>query len=228
MKNMIILFSFAFFLGKPVFSDNTIPAYCSPDTFLSYEQNLGQNPLVRLRIFKIGNIHLAGFGVGNSLTADSQKLATMFAKKLSPLDGYCTWYFGSGNASAEKTFNFRPLPPIFGHDVERSSSAFYEILQDEFSVAVPHYLACMVENGYLAMGCEEMKHRGPSAFGMLLAYSGCDPKSAYETVNKIWGLNGIDPNVRLAIIQKGFQLGNEQPDGRLKMRMAFEGKALRR
>ncbi len=71
------------------------------------------------------------------------------------------------------------------------------------------------------MDCNGMRHRGPTSFGMLLTYSGCSAEPANTTVNKIWGLNGVNPAVRLAIIQKAYDYGQSNPEQSGAFRAAF-------
>jgi hypothetical protein len=69
-----------------------------------------------------------------------------------------------------------------------------------------------------------MAHRGPTVFGMLLAYSGCSAEHSLEITNQIWGLNGVKRKVRLAIIRKAYELGNTQKESRKRLAELFSAK----
>ena len=80
------------------------------------------------------------------------------------------------------------------------------------------FVSCAIDHGYIAMGCDGMKHRGPSVFAMLLAYSGCSAKNAATIANKLWGLNFVKEATREAIAEKAFEMGQRQPQMRAALR----------
>ena len=83
------------------------------------------------------------------------------------------------------------------------------------------FLSCLEESKYLAIGCHGMLHRGPSAFAMILAFSGCSPAHSLEIVNHLWGLNGVKYEVRNAIAEAGYELGEIFGTEPLKFQKAF-------
>jgi hypothetical protein len=83
---------------------------------------------------------------------------------------------------------------------------------------------CAVDQGYLAVGCDGMKHRGPSVFAMFLAYSGCEAKNAAKIANKIWGLDTVPENTRLGIAKAGYELGNANPAARKALQTVMSAK----
>jgi hypothetical protein len=95
------------------------------------------------------------------------------------------------------------------------------VLQDQFAKAPISFLSCLENNKILIMGCNAQMHRGPTVFGMLLSFSGCSAEHSAEIVNSLWGLNGVKAEVRLAIIDEGRKLGDEDPNARLRLQRAF-------
>lgn len=191
------------------------PEYCDPKTFLSLETKFKAKDIDNAHLFKLGKVNLLGVAVGAS---DTEALVS-FAKAYGTAEAskkYCTWYFNSGDIKAQKTFHHIYVSKPDDFDDRKD----YLTLKSEFA----SFASCATDQGYLAMGCNGMKHRGPTVFGMLLAYSGCKPERAAQIVNTIWGLNGIKPEVRLAIIKDAFTMGENNKDIRLNLREAFEGK----
>ena len=98
---------------------------------------------------------------------------------------------------------------------------FMNILEKTFDSSSTSFLSCASEQHYIALGCNGMRHRGPTVFGMLLAFSGCSPKNALEISNQIWGLNGVKRKVRLAVIEKAYELGASHRSSREKLAQLF-------
>lgn len=190
------------------------PAYCALAAFQSAEIPTLDKDLKRARAFRLGKVTLAGLGVGDSSSSQVIQLADKFSDA-GAAQGYCTWYVNRGNPSAQKAFNWRY--------VEKPKSAkvigqYMERLAPELASSETSLLECAAEHGYVAMGCNGMKHRGPTFFGMLLAYSGCSAESSARIVNTVWGLNGVKPEVRLAIIREAREFGLAHPDQSSKLR----------
>ena len=70
-----------------------------------------------------------------------------------------------------------------------------------------------------------MKHRGPTAFGMVLAALGCSPEHAAEIVNRLWGLNDIPAENRLAAIRRAYDSGARQPELRARLQRQLPERA---
>jgi hypothetical protein len=223
-------------VSSSVLSQELEPSYCQPTSFDETEFSLGafekmrKVGLVRAHGFKLGQVTVIGAGVGNSNPSALIQLAEKFSPG-SQDQKYCTWYFNhpkGGEAQdvtriqAAKIFNHRDVPKS---PVNLSSSAaekeFMNALEKTFSQEKTSFLSCAENQKYIAMGCNEMMHRGPTVFGMLLAYSGCSPEHSLEITNQIWGLNGVRRKVRLAVIRKAYELGSEQFESRKRLAELF-------
>ena len=85
---------------------------------------------------------------------------------------------------------------------------------------IPNMLWCMQHFHYVGMGCDSMKHRGPTVFGILLVKSGCTPEQAFNIVHDVWGDNDVAEQRKLILedakkrrdtaIQKGDRTQMEQ------------------
>lgn len=126
-----------------------------------------------------------------------------------------TWYFNShdndGDQLDAKTL-FHHIPIKDNPIVNWSSKQF---------IPVRDQLELMVETaekyGYLAMGCDGNKHRGPSVFAMFLSLAGVDPKESTHIANELFGSNFVFSFVRRRIARLGYELGNERPDLRKRL-----------
>lgn len=208
MKGLVLGFAILLVGVQGFGSGTTEPAYCDLKTINTLEVKELSNKLERLHVYKLGQVLVAGLAVGNSQASDVMKLATALSDTTAS-DGYCTWYINQGNTEAEKMFNWESM------DKPTSDKAIGEYmtkLSPYFDTAKNNFLKCATEHRYFAMGCQGMKHRGPTFFGMMLAYSGCSAKSANNMVNTVWGTNGIDPALREAIMQKAYEYGQAHPD----------------
>jgi hypothetical protein len=183
---------------------STEPSYCDPPDFLSHEVKIPheiENGLHRPHVFKLGQITFAGFAVGKSKTDSTQRLAHHYAK--GELDsGSGTWYLHHKNEAVRKLFNWTPIyenPRDL--DEEQAYLKFEMTLKDQFFPSNNNsgntFLSSLEKSKYLALGCQGMHHRGPSAFAMILAFSGCTPTHSTEIVNSLWGLSGVNCRSRL-------------------------------
>jgi hypothetical protein len=219
LKNVkwFILLSFLV-LPLTVLAQNSLePLYCDPATFAKLEitapfslEQGGPGGIWRLHLFKVGKVILAGMAIGDSPASSVEKLAQYYSPEIAQ-NGYCTWYVGNKNAHAAQSFNFYPIPGFFELDIHTAAPTFMKALGDSFFDAPNNFLSCAQNHGYLAMGCEEMKHRGPTVFGMVLAASGCTPVHAATIANQVWGLNGVDPAIRLSVIQAAYDYAQNNP-----------------
>ncbi len=201
--------------GGPATADE--PAFCDPEKFLSLEETPVVAGIDRLRVFRIGRLRLAGMAVGASEASDVIGLAETYS--VTADDHYCTWYVNKGNKEAEAEFNFHYVSNPLYSTPGRAAKEFMGTLGSSFKggPGIPSFWSCAVNSGYIAMGCNAQMHRGPSVFGMILAFSGCSSEHALSIVNRIWGLNGVLPEVRLAIIQAARDFGDSRPDLRAKL-----------
>ena len=210
------------------------PSYCDPAQFDETEiplegEGKGQTSvLTRVHAFRLGKVTLVGLGVGNSPVKEVIELS----KRLAPgnkASNYCTWYLNhaksdkdSNKKLAATTFMQRNIEknPIAMTE-EEAQTTFMKVLSTSFDQDTVNFVSCAAEQNYLALGCNEMMHRGPTVFGMILAFSGCSPAHALEIVDQTWGLNRVKRKVRLAVIQKAYQLGQERKESRKRLSEAF-------
>lgn len=217
MKLFFFILLSLVFISQNTFAEE--PAYCQPENFFKKEVDM-KTGIWRSHTFKFGDVILLGGSIGYSLPFK----ITEFAEEnstASSAEKYCTWYYNEGNDFASTLFNHhyvtnpQKLTPITG------AQEYHDVLKDQFAKSTPNFLSCLENHKYLAMGCNGQMHRGPSVFGMLLSFSGCTSKNSLTIVNKLWGANGVKPEVRQAIIEEGYKLGNEDPEARLRMQKAL-------
>lgn len=197
------------------------PAYCDMQTFLSKEVKYNGAAPSRLHVFKLGKIYLAGMAVGNSKPSDVKGVSATYSNSTNA-DKFCTWYLNDGNQEAANLFNWRNLPRPSGSDYSGMSAQYMTTLGDQFDEASTNMVSCAVNHGYIGLGCDGMKHRGPTVLPMVLAYSGCSPAKAVAISNKLWGENGISVQMREAIAQKAYDLGVKHPDASKSLREAMQ------
>jgi hypothetical protein len=216
--NRSLVAAFMFLVAAPVAQADE-PEYCSPETFGMRELPYADTRIERERVFQLGSVRIAGAAIGHSDPAAVKAMAAKLARERPrPEDGHCTWYLNRGNSGAEAEFNHRHLNHPMSNPVPKTAEEYSSRLGPELDAAVPSFLSCAERYGYIALGCQGQKHRGPSAFAMLLAYSGCSPESSVAIANRIWGRNGVSDEVRLAIARKGKELARARPElsGRLR------------
>ncbi len=200
------------------------PAYCLPSTFRAKEIPAPSfSGLNRVHAFRLGNVTLVGLAVGESKVASVQSLATSFAPQMSRAEKSCTFYHNDGNDEAQVAFNWYPLPKPTGSDYAKRVGEFSRVLVDIFDTAPNDFVACAKNERYIAMGCDGMKHRGPTVFAATLAYSGCSPEHATLIVNSLWGSNGIKSEMRVAIAQWAKTIAAAHPAKASELRVAFGG-----
>ncbi len=196
------------------------PSYCDPKTFLSLEKSVANKSIGNAHMFKLGDVTVLGAAVGNSDT-DSLISYAKSASTAGSSDKYCTWYLNEGNGDAEDFFTHIYMTNPKDLNTSSGPQEYRRKLSQEFATARTSFLSCASKHKYLAMGCNGMKHRGPTVFGMMLAYSGCKPERASTIVNTLWGLNGVKPEVRLAIIREAKSIGDTDPGSRNSLQEAF-------
>lgn len=221
MKSLSIILGLAFSITSVANATaSTEPAYCNPTTFYSKETKVNNSELERAHLYLLGKTKVLGMAVGNSDATETANFAQTQSSARAT-DKFCTWYFNKGNKKAEAWFTHRYVSNPSGLTTVTGPQKYNETLKDEFANAIPSFLSCAKQHKYIAMGCDGQKHRGPTVFGMMLAYSGCSPQNAATIVNKVWGLNGVKAEVRLAIITEGKKLGDADPEARRQMQAAF-------
>lgn len=192
------------------------PAYCDPKTFLEKESKIDTSGMSAAHQFKLGDSTLLGVGVGNS-DADALTDYATTNSTAGKSSNYCTWYYNEGNDDAENLFNHIYLTNPKDLTSTTGPREYSSKLKNQFADTTNSFITCLNDHKYIALGCNGMKHRGPTVFGMILAYSGCKPERASKVVNVVWGLNGVDEQVRLAIIREGKNLGDQNPSHREKL-----------
>jgi hypothetical protein len=185
------------------------PAFCDLATFESLEVPSERPGLLRSHAYHLGNLVLVGVAVGKSQVSSVQDLANDFSQ-FSADEKSCTWYLNDGNGGAAQSFHHRyvPNPNFKGPEI---AEEYEKTLSDVFFNDPVSFMSCAAKHGYIALGCDGQKHRGPSVFAMLLSYAGCSPKNATAIANKVWGTNFVRVETREAIASKGKILGDQNP-----------------
>jgi hypothetical protein len=208
---LLVLF---YFLGNPFANaaNATQPAFCEPSNFKKFEvqYNAKQKPQ-NLHVYKIGGLTLAGLAVGHSQVSDVVALAQTFSSA-GASENYCTWYLNDGNKDAQKAFVWNYVPRPTGSNYQDMGSIYLKALGDDFDQNNISFLSCALSHGYIAMGCDGMRHRGPSVFAMLLAYAGCSPEHAAQIATEIWGSNGIKLQMRTELARLAADIGAANPE----------------
>jgi len=221
MKKNIFVLSFFLSLGQFVFASE-VPSFCSPNNFYKLEVSSPLNSsdnkgLKRMHAFKLGQTTLVGVAVGDSKTPSTQKLALALGTSNIDQNKYCTWYFATGNETALSNFISHPIQTPFSISVKKSAQIFMNAIGTSFfKDGNLSFMNCAQDQHYIAMGCTEQKHRGPTVFGMLLSFAGCAPTDAATIVNTVWGLNGLNPDVRNEAIKAAYEYGNQNPNERTR------------
>lgn len=195
------------------------PAYCEPENFFKKEFD-PREKIWRDHAFKFGDVILLGGAIGYSNARKVREFAEENSTA-SAAEKYCTWYYNDANDNAAGWFNHHYVSNPKHSTVVTGPKEYRAVLKDQFAKNKISFLSCLENHKFLMMGCDGQMHRGPSVFGMLLGFSGCSPKKALTIVNKLWGKNGVKPEVRQAIIAEGYKLGNEDPEARLRMQKAL-------
>jgi hypothetical protein len=209
-----------------------IPGYCTLEGLKSrmiWDGGEYSGGLLRARVFQVGKVTLAGLGVGGSEVPAVEAFSDHHVRPGSagPQKKYCTFYVNEGNDEASVVFDWEYLPKPSG-----LSTWAYELMTGltaaegyhrYYAVHVPRMIACAEDAGYVALGCDGMRHRGPTVFAALLSFSGCPAEQTARTVNAIWGLNGVLAASRLAMIQDAYDQGQADPLLSSRLRALFQG-----
>ena len=198
------------------------PSFCNLNTFKTLEVIYPNSDSPRrLRVFKVGEVVLAGMGVGTSSPGEVADVAREYSE-VRGKQNYCTWYWNTLNPVSAVRFNWEHLShPNSGKLKNRVKEYSKNVLPTFFKNKI-NMVKCAKDFGYVGMGCNSQKHRGPTVFAMLLAFSGCSAQSASEIANEIWGLNGVEPLNRLALVQLAYEYGKQNPNESKELRELFE------
>ena len=196
------------------------PRFCDPSKIAEYERGNNISNLKRVHVYQFGKLTLAGLAVGNS----DYRYVQSLAKQYGVTDAKsCTWYFNTGNDAAAAAFNYLPLPRPWL--APPSIAKKYDVvLEGSFDRNDNNMLACARKYNYVAMGCDGMKHRGPSVFAALLTYAGCTPKHSREIADKVWGSNFVSDSTREAIAALGAKYAGQNPAGAAELQTMMTSK----
>ena len=214
---------FVLFVMMATVASASQPEWCSVEYFKSHELPTNAPNTKRLRSFKIGKLELSGLALGNDTNANEVRTLAPLHSKYSK---YCTWYLNKGNKDSEKFFHHEYMRgPYWGWldwlvDITGVVKSYEKRLERHWEPMV----SCAEQYGYVAMGCNGHRHRGPSVFASLLGLSGCDPDTATDIANYLWSLNGVPDHTRERIAKIGYQLGNEKPELRRRLQKVMSGK----
>lgn len=202
----IFIFFIGMIFGISAFSKE--PTYCNPDTFLIRLTELSKRDgFKRGYMYQSGDVSITGVSVGGSETASLMRLAPLHSRDKK----YCTFYLNSGDEAHEQLFNHMHFPGPY--KFWKSSTKIANEFEVRFEKILPELMSCMSEYGYVAMGCNGQKHRGPLAYGMLLTFSGCSVESASEIIIRVWGKSKIiESKVRRKVLERGVKLRAKYPE----------------
>lgn len=198
----------------------TEPLFCKLDYFKAKERSINFQGLKRAHEFAFGSFTIVGLAVGESDVNAVKNYSQKFSNKMNAKDKFCTWYYNDNNPDAIEAFVHRYVSNPALKDVTIANE-YEQVLAGTFNIESPNMLSCLQRYKYLALGCDGMKHRGPSVFAMLLSYAGCTPQKSVEIANFYWDKNFVSVKTREAIAQKGFELGGKNPKVRLALQNIF-------
>lgn len=214
MKITIYLLLATTFISTAIAKYEDQPAFCDPSTFFKLEQKAQREGLLRDRLYKIGDLTLAGLAVGHSDLESIKKLAQEHGDFRAD-EKYCTFYLNKGEEDKEETFNHHYLSaPYLKFKHRKIKRQYTEALRPVFEENATNFISCAKDHGYIAMGCNGQKHRGPTAVAMLLAYAGCSPNNSVNIVNSIWGKNMVRFATRWKLANMAYNWGSKNPKNR--------------
>lgn len=193
------------------------PEFCNLRSFEGREKPLSTTGLKRAHGYQLGQTLLIGLAVGASDNRKTQAIAK--GKE-------CVWYFNDGNAEATRLFNWKDLPKPTGNQ-GRMVQVYTEALEWMLNPSSSPFWSCLEGKKTVVLGCDGMKHRGPTMVAGLLSFLGCEAQDSVAIVNRVWGSNGISTSMRKAIAQSAKQYGDENPDLRARALARFTGSPIR-
>ncbi len=216
MSNYFKVLSLAFFVATLQAQE---PEWCDPKSFDRYLHYA--NPAERTYAFKIGQITLVGLPIGRLGVDPVVEYAQRFSRGARASEGYCTWYMNDSDPEAARTFLHSPLPAPASIVSWRLRDQFIAVLEEGVRHHPRGFISCLARRKYMALGCDQMKHRGPTAFAMILAFSGCKAGNASRIANSYWGLNWVPSWVRRGIVDEAYERGAELPRERARLQKLF-------
>lgn len=211
-------------LTLPFAAKATEPAFCDPSKFSNYEMKKQVDGITRLHIYQIGNLKIAGMGVGTSDQMAVENLANELGS-VPKSEKSCTWYFNEGNADAERAFVHKNLPgPYFWANKSKVMKAYSSDLNGVFDSDPVNMVQCAEKYNYIGEGCNSQKHRGPSVFAMILSFAGCTPEHSTKIANNIWGTNHVPVSTREAIAKLAYDWGSQRPESRKRLQDVMTSK----
>ncbi len=232
MSKQVLISALLVFASQFAFSAE--PPYCNLKTFLSH-QVAGPN-INRNRTFRFGDATLVAGGIGNSSVSDVVAAAKNMSEPsaFAPQEKYCTWYFNKQNPNAARTFIHKYVsnPDLVTFEIAASPALgliAMKLIADEYEkVALPtfshapiNFMSCLQNHKYVAFGCDGQRHRGPTIFAMLLAYSGCSPQTSVDIAVSLWGRNWVMDTTRLVIAQRAYLQGARELQNRRNWQAFF-------
>lgn len=225
MKRVFLIFKILIILCLTE-SVQAEPTYCSPLQFKNLELKKYSGDLSRLRVFKVGSVYLTGLAIGSEDANDvAAFIDGLAAETKTVIDSkYCAFYFHKRNRLATTTFHHRYFNnprDIRGNPTTTPAEQTAREYIEGFGEISERLFAC-AEMKNITMGCSLMKHRGPTIFGMLLAYSGCTVENSERIVNEVWGENGVPNENRRAAYRQAFALGSAEFENRQRLQILFK------
>lgn len=214
MKTSILLLLATGLISSALANYEKEPAFCTTKAFHALEVKADRDGLIRDRQYKIGDLTLTGLAVGHSDLNSMIRMAQEHSD-FRPDEKYCTFYLNKGETDKEETFNHHYLSAPYAKFRHRKIKAQYtRVLRPVFEENQTTFVSCAKDHGYIAMGCNGQKHRGPTAVAMLLAYAGCNPNNAVNIVNQIWGKNFVRFTTRWKLANMAYNWGAKNPKNR--------------
>ena len=219
MKLVLVLLVASIFNTTAFALDKGEPAFCDPSTFFSLEKKADREGLLKDRMYQIGGLTLTGLAVGHSNPEKVAGLAMTTTKGDFRADEkYCTFYLNKGESAQEEMFNHHYLAaPYAKFRHKKLKRQYTKALLPVFEGNGTTFLSCAKDHGYIAMGCNGQKHRGPTAVAMLLAYAGCNPNNAVNIVNSVWGKNMVRFATRWKLAKMAYGWGSANPKNRAQL-----------
>lgn len=210
------------------------PLHCSVKHFLKHE--IKAPAIYNAKAFQFGDAVLVFGGIGRTDARAVVRTAKLYSDPITTSsDKYCTWYYNEGNVAAEKSFHHVYLPnpnritlitataPALAMMALAEMGLKYDAeISPLLNPGANNFMSCIERNKYLAMGCNGQKHRGPTVFAMLLAYSGCSPKTSVDVAVSLWGRNWVLDTTRQLIASHAYNQGSAHADERLKWQRFFQ------
>lgn len=219
MKSKLVCFCLLFIatlFSQVGFASAKEPYFCSLENFKKLERGNNIPSLDRAHVYQVGKLTLAGLGVGESPVQSVKALASQYGR-FSPSEKHCTFYYNDGNPEAAAAFTWRYVKtPIFFNSASALAEEYEREIGPLFDQEATSFLSCAEKHNFIAMGCDGMRHRGPTVFGMLLSFAGCSPENSNKIIKHIWGSNHVPSGTREKIMSRAYKMGAERPASRAR------------